>query len=92
MWKETGIESKITATFALAVNRNNVMCLIQHCFIYRPSDFYVWKEAVTESTTFATFALAVKCSNHRATTHPHKVTSHSNTTLDFIYNETVLQI
>ncbi len=63
VWKEAGIEARTIATLALAVNRNNVMCLIQHCFICRPSDFTVWKEAVTESRTIAPFALAVNRNN-----------------------------
>ncbi len=50
-----------------------------------PQIFTVWKEAGIESRTIATFALAVKGSNHWATSHP-------NTTLDFIYNEIVLQL
>ncbi len=43
---------------------------IQHCFIYRPSDFTVSEDPGIEPRTVATTALAVRRSNHSAKYHP----------------------
>ncbi len=47
--------------------------IIQHCFICRPSDSTVPTDAGIEPRTVATGALAVRRSNHKAKSHPNKL-------------------
>jgi hypothetical protein len=54
--------------------------LIQHCFIYRPSDSTVSEDAGTKPRTVATSALIVRGSSHSATSHPHTFNSEKKST------------
>ncbi len=46
------------------------MYVIQHCFIYRPSDSTVLEDAGIEPRTVATLALSATSSDHLARSHP----------------------
>jgi hypothetical protein len=46
------------------------MYVIQHCFIWHPSDSTVSEDAGIEPITVATLALTVRRSNHLARSHP----------------------
>ncbi len=46
------------------------MCVIQHCFICRPSDSTVSEDARIEPRTVANKALTARRSNHSARSHP----------------------
>ncbi len=47
-----------------------LMYVIQHCFIYRPSDSTVSEDAEIETRTVATLALTARRSNNLARSHP----------------------
>jgi hypothetical protein len=47
------------------------MNVIQHCFIFRPSDSTVSEDPGIEPRTTATLALTVRRSNYSARSHPH---------------------
>ncbi len=46
------------------------MCVIQHCFICRPSDSTVSEDAVIESRTVGTLALTARRSKQSVISHP----------------------
>ena len=46
------------------------MYVIQHCFIWRPSESLVSKDAGIKPKTVATLALTARRSNHSARSHP----------------------
>ncbi len=52
------------------------MCVLQHCFICRPSDSTVSEVAGIEPRNVATLALTARRSNHLVRSHPHMARSH----------------
>jgi hypothetical protein len=46
--------------------------VIQHCFIFRPSDSTLSEDAAIEPRTVATLALTARRSNHSAKSHPQR--------------------
>ncbi len=64
------------------------MCVIQHCFICRPSDSTVSEDAGIEPRTVATLALTARRSNQSARSHPlSKISSTVHTQLDLIHTQ-----
>ncbi len=53
-----------------------LMYVIQHCFIFRPSDSTVSEDAGIEPRTVATLVWTARRSNHLARSHPHLARSH----------------